>query len=60
MMELFLGTWTYRSLLNDPDLSTDFDALEFGRAIMSIETFDPGHHPPGSAQWIRAMDLPAH
>jgi hypothetical protein len=31
------GIWTYRSLLNDPDLSTAFDALEFGRANISID-----------------------
>jgi hypothetical protein len=33
----FLGTWTYRSLLNDPDLATAFDALEFGRGTLVIE-----------------------
>ena len=32
-----VGTWTYRSLLNDPDLSTAFDKLEFGRANISID-----------------------
>jgi len=31
------GIWTYRSLLNDPDLSTAFNALEFGRANISID-----------------------
>ena len=40
-MKLFLGTWTYRSLLNDPDLGTDFDALEFGRATLSIVETGP-------------------
>ena len=42
MMELFLGSWTYRSLLNDPDLGTDFDALEFGRASLAIVETGPG------------------
>jgi len=28
----FVGRWTYRSLLNDQDVTTDFDKLEFGRA----------------------------
>ena len=42
MMELFLGSWTYRSLLNDPDLGTDFDALEFGRANLAIVETGPG------------------
>lgn len=32
----FVGSWTYRSLLNDPDLQTDFDALEFGRGTIEI------------------------
>ena len=32
----FVGTWTYRSLLNDPDVNTDFDALEFGRGTIVI------------------------
>ncbi|BAV06611.1 hypothetical protein SAMN05421788_107272 [Filimonas lacunae] len=36
------GTWTYRSLLNNPDLSADFDSLEFGRANLVIETASDG------------------
>jgi hypothetical protein len=31
------GNWTYRSLLNNPDLKADFNALEFGRANLNIE-----------------------
>jgi hypothetical protein len=31
------GKWTYRSFLNDPDLSTQFNALEFGRATITID-----------------------
>jgi hypothetical protein len=30
------GTWTYRSFLNDPDVTTDFNALEFGRGNISV------------------------
>jgi hypothetical protein len=30
------GTWTYRSFLNDPDLSTAFNALEFGRGNITV------------------------
>lgn len=30
------GTWTYRSLLNNPDLTVDFNALEFGRGNLQI------------------------
>ena len=36
MLEPFLGTWTYRSWVNDPDINSDFAALEFGRATLSI------------------------
>lgn len=32
----FVGTWTYRSLSNDPDVDTDFDKLEFGRGTIVI------------------------
>jgi hypothetical protein len=32
----FVGSWTYRSLLNDSDVNTDFDALEFGRGTIVI------------------------
>jgi hypothetical protein len=32
----FVGTWTYRSLLNDPDVNTDFNSLEFGRGTIEI------------------------
>jgi hypothetical protein len=35
---VLVGTWTYRSFLNDPDLSADFDSLEFGRGNIAIET----------------------
>jgi hypothetical protein len=33
----FTGSWTYRSLLNDPDSSTPFDKLEFGVGTIVIE-----------------------
>jgi len=33
----FVGSWTYRSLLNDPDINTQFNDLEFGRGILVIE-----------------------
>lgn len=32
----FAGTWIYRSFYNDPDISTDFDKLEVGRATIVI------------------------
>ena len=30
------GKWTYRSHLNNPDLSVDFNSLEFGRANLDL------------------------
>ena len=32
----FVGSWTYRSLLNDTDVNTDFNNLEFGRGTIVI------------------------
>jgi hypothetical protein len=36
------GIWTYRSLLNNSDLSVDFNTLEFGRGNLKIETSTDG------------------
>ena len=36
------GLWTYRSLINNPDLAADFNSLEFGRANLLIETTGSG------------------
>jgi hypothetical protein len=33
----FVGTWTYRSLLNDPNVATPFNDLEFGRGTIVID-----------------------
>src|SRR4030095_9905725 len=33
----FVGSWTYRSLLNDPEMDLDFGKLEFGRGTLRIE-----------------------
>jgi hypothetical protein len=32
----FVGSWTYRSLLNDPDVTKAFSDLEFGRGTIVI------------------------
>lgn len=32
----FVGSWTYRSLLNNPDLTVEFNGLEFGRANLVV------------------------
>lgn len=37
-----VGLWTYRSFLNQPALSTPFDALEFGRGNIKIDTAPDG------------------
>lgn len=41
MTNPFVGKWTYRSLLNNPDINTDFDQLEFGRATLEIAEPSP-------------------
>jgi hypothetical protein len=33
----FVGSWVYRSFLNDTNVNTDFDKLEFGRGTIAIE-----------------------
>ena len=33
----FVGSWTYRSLLNDTDLTIAFDQLEFSKGTLVIE-----------------------
>lgn len=42
MEQLIDGLWTYRSLLNNPDLSADFDSLEFGRGNISFQPAPAG------------------
>jgi hypothetical protein len=37
----FTGAWTYRSLLNDPDINTDLDQLLFGSGNIVIEEAAP-------------------
>ncbi|HKQ05299.1 MAG TPA: hypothetical protein VJ464_09220 [Blastocatellia bacterium] len=59
----FVGTWTYRSLLNDPDINTDFDSLEFGRGTLVITAPSSdtlggtigGSLGPGQGNW--SLDL---
>jgi hypothetical protein len=33
----FTGIWTYRSFLSNPDINTEFNKLEFARAVLEIE-----------------------
>lgn len=37
----FVGRWTYRSLLNNPDVNTAFNDLEFGRGEIEITEAAP-------------------
>src|SRR5580700_4114153 len=37
----FAGKWTYRSLLNDSDVSQTFDKLEFGVGTLEITEISP-------------------
>lgn len=37
----FTGSWTYRSLLNDPDATIPFDKLEFGVGTIVIDDASP-------------------
>lgn len=32
----FVGSWSYRSLLNDPDLAKPFNDLQFGKGTLKI------------------------
>src|SRR5260370_26031607 len=36
----FVGKWTYRSLLNEPDGTIEFNKLEFGEGTIQIDDSD--------------------
>jgi len=42
LLNPYLGTWTYRSFQNDPDIATDFDKLEIRRAVLVIDQDECG------------------
>ncbi|MDW9670847.1 hypothetical protein GOB27_30435 [Sinorhizobium meliloti] len=42
MSSPFVGTWTYRSFVSDPNLNTPFEDLEFGRANLVITELTSG------------------
>ncbi len=42
VIDPFVGTWTYRSFVNNPDPTVDFGALRFGQGDLVIEPFPPG------------------
>lgn len=37
-----VGSWTYRSFINNPDISKDFNDLEFGRGELTIDELERG------------------
>jgi hypothetical protein len=37
-----VGSWTYRSFVNNPEVGKDFDELELGRGELTVEHFAPG------------------
>jgi hypothetical protein len=58
MTNPFVGTWTYRSLINNPDITVDFDALEFARATLVIEEAAPAE--VGGTLYAPGMSLDLH
>ena len=48
-----VGKWTYRSFVSDPNLTTAFDALEFGRGTITIDEAPMGvlHGTIGDTGW---------
>ncbi len=36
MAQSFVGNWTYRSLINNPDLSVEFNDLRFGMGTLNL------------------------
>jgi hypothetical protein len=53
----FAGKWSYRSLLNDPDVNTDFNKLELGRGtlVITAASSDTLGGTIGGADW--SLDL---
>ena len=46
----FAGSWSYRSLVNDPDLSTPFGELQFGAGALVLHEPQPG--VIGGEEWV--------
>jgi hypothetical protein len=42
MATSFSGAWSYRSLINDPDLSIAFDNLRFGAGTLTLTEPESG------------------
>lgn len=54
----FAGSWSYRSLLNDPDLLTAFDDLRFGAGALELQELQPGKigGTLGGTGWSLTLD----
>ena len=60
--EILTGSWTYRSFLSNPDLSADFDSLQFGLGTITIneapmQTLDGLIFGPGWELKLSGTDL---
>jgi hypothetical protein len=55
--DIFVGTWSYRSLLNDPNLDTSFNTLKFGLGTIVIEEAPAGvlKGSIGGSDWSLAL-----
>ncbi|ESX24123.1 hypothetical protein [Mesorhizobium sp. LSJC264A00] len=54
----FTGLWSYRSLINSPDLSVTFNDLRFGAGTLDLNEPDPGKigGSLGGVGWSLALD----
>ena len=54
----FPGVWTYRSLINDPDLSVAFDSLRFGAGTLTLTEPESGKigGSLGGPGWSLSLD----
>ncbi len=54
----FVGTWSYRSLINNPDLSTEFNDLRFGMGTLVLNEPEPSKTSGslGGAGWSLDLD----
>jgi FtsP/CotA-like multicopper oxidase with cupredoxin domain/peroxiredoxin len=39
---VLVGTWTYRSFINDPDVNKPFNDIQFGAGALTIQSVDDG------------------
>jgi hypothetical protein len=58
MASNFSGVWSYRSLLNDPDLTLAFNDLQFGAGELNLLEPEPGRigGSLGGTGWSLSLD----